>query len=179
MTTLPLTFPSYRNYTGGSPSVRYSPSILNSSGRDTESVSSPVSSVRTTNELGRCKTSSDASSPIPILNEDERMSSSRAHLIHGVNGMGPQSNDSRGHSKPIYDSPRDPFLPCISGQSSGQSTQYNDSWGHSKPTSYIDRVAPHRRQGADPEPSQSFSTSLPIGPAQNDTTPVSDATLIS
>jgi len=150
MTTLPLSLPPYRTYTDGSPSVRYSPSILNSSGRDSESVSSPVSSVQTTNELGRCKTSSDASSPVPILNENEPMSSSRVPFIPGANGMG-----------------------------SGQSTQYKDSWGHSKPTLNIDRVAPPRRQGGDPEPSQSFSTSLPICPAQNDTTPVSDATLIS
>lgn len=175
MTTLPLSFPSYRNYTGGSPSVRYSPSILNSSGRDSESVSSPVSSVQTTNELGRCKTSSDASSPVPILNEDEPKSSSRAPFIPGVNGMGTQSSDSRGHSKPIYDSSRVPFLPSVSGQG----TQGKDSWVHSKPTSYIDRVAPPRRRGANPEPSQSFPTNLPIGPAQDDATPVSDAALIS
>lgn len=178
MTAVPLPiqlYGTYRTCTDRPPSVQYSPSIMNSSGRDSESVSSRISSVRTTNELGRCKTSSDVSSPVPIHNEDEHISSSRVPSIPCVNRTSTKFSDPYDHSKPVHDSSRVPFLPRISGQN----TQYKDSCDY-KPTSYIDQdtCGPPRQQGGGPVPSQSFPKGLPIGPAQNNI-PAGNATLVS
>ena len=92
--TAPVFLSSHGTRTERSPSVRYSPSIRNS-GRD--SASSRVSSVPTTNEPHRCKSSCGARSPVQTLNEDPQTSTTQVPLHPCVSGP---SNLDKVCSKP-------------------------------------------------------------------------------
>ena len=108
----------------GTGSVDYSPSIRNSSGKDSEYAASPVSSIPTNNELDRCKSSSGSLSPDQILNEDPPMSASGPssqdeHSYHNNNptvymGSNAPSRRPGGDSEPSQPSPAG--LPVGPGQ---------------------------------------------------------------
>lgn len=81
----------------GTGSVSYSPSIRNSSGKDSEYAASPVSSIPTNNELDRCKSSSGSLSPDQILNEDPPMSACEPEVPLLPCSSGPSSPDKRSY----------------------------------------------------------------------------------